>query len=120
MKFASTLVAAASLLAPALGAPYVQLERRNNSSSAVEQPSLNVTYRSTFNESLPTVVIFATGGTIAGSSASNTDSTSYTAGVVGIEALVTAVPEMLNVSNIIGSQIANTGSDNINSTSEWS
>lgn len=41
-----------------------------------------------FNRSLPNILIFATGGTIAGSSASNTDATQYTAGVIGIEALV--------------------------------
>ncbi|ORY73843.1 L-asparaginase [Leucosporidium creatinivorum] len=119
MKFTSTLVAAAGLLAsPALAAPYAQLQTRNttSSSSTVEQPVLNVTYTSPVNSSLPNVVIFATGGTIAGSSASNTDTTKYTAGVVGIEALVQAVPNILNVTNVVGSQVANTGSVNINST----
>ena len=40
------------------------------------------------DRSLPRTVVFATGGTIAGSSASNTDTTGYRAGVVGVEALV--------------------------------
>lgn len=46
-----------------------------------------------FCSSLPNVVIFATGGTIAGSSTSNTDTTKYTAGVVGIEALIQGAPK---------------------------
>lgn len=41
--------------------------------------------------SLPNVAIFATGGTIAGSSASELDTTSYTAGVIGVAALIEAV-----------------------------
>jgi hypothetical protein len=39
-------------------------------------------------------------------SASDTDSTAYTAGVVGIEALVQAVPNLLTVANIQGSQVS--------------
>ncbi|KAL8286599.1 hypothetical protein RQP46_004127 [Phenoliferia psychrophenolica] len=66
--------------------------------------------------SLPNVVIFATGGTIAGSAGSRDQSTGYTSGVVGIEALIQAVPEMLNITNIVGSQISNLNSGAINST----
>lgn len=79
--------------------------------------------------SLPNVVIFATGGTIAGSSSSNIDTTGYQAGVVGVAALVQgklllstlechsdissfqAVPELLGTANIVGSQISNIGSE---------
>jgi L-asparaginase len=56
--------------------------------------------------SLPNVAIFATGGTIAGSSSSNTDTTGYTAGVVGIAALIQGVPELLTVANIQGAQVS--------------
>ena len=79
---------------------------------------------------MPNVVIFATGGTIAGSSSSNTDTTGYQAGVVGVAALVqgeppldaalerdelkplisAAVPELLGIANVVGSQISNIGS----------
>lgn len=55
--------------------------------------------------------VLAHRGTIAGSSESNTDSTGYTAGTVGVAALVQAVPELLNVSNIDGMQVINTGSE---------
>ena len=45
-------------------------------------------------QTLPGVTIYATGGTIAGSSASNTDTTNYKAGSIGVETLIAAVPEM--------------------------
>ncbi len=55
----------------------------------------------------PNVVILATGGTIAGSIDSNIKTTGYTAGVVGVDVLINAVPEIKNLANIKGEQIAN-------------
>lgn len=49
---------------------------------------INVTYQSPMNESLPSVFILATGGTIAGSGTSSTASGVYSAGAIGVEALV--------------------------------
>lgn len=53
----------------------------------------------------------STGGTIAGSSKSNTDSTAYTAGAIGVAALVEAVPELLTTAQIDGVQVSNVGSN---------
>ncbi|WP_133578866.1 type II asparaginase [Aureibacillus halotolerans] len=64
-------------------------------------------------ESLPNVKILATGGTIAGSAASNTATTGYTAGAIGVETLIDAVPELTDIATISGEQIANVGSPNI-------
>ncbi|GAA5934003.1 hypothetical protein JCM10213_008500 [Rhodosporidiobolus nylandii] len=103
---ASSLVSAA----PAPLFPVVkQLEKRD----VPAKPEFNITYESEYKEGLPRTLIFATGGTIAGSSASNTDSTHYSAGSIGVAALVEAVPELLNVSNIAGMQVANVGSPSI-------
>lgn len=100
MKLTSSLIAAGLLGAvPSLAAPLVNLDRRQSSKVTISEPSvpvLNVTYTSPKNESLPTVVIFATGGTIAGSSSSATDTTRYTAGVVGVEALIRGEQESPN------------------------
>lgn len=63
---------------------------------------------------LPNVVILATGGTIAGSAASNTATTGYSSGSITVDMLMDAVPEMKELANINGEQIANTGSSNIN------
>ncbi|KAL5332784.1 Asparaginase/glutaminase [Aspergillus crustosus] len=68
------------------------------------------------NTTLPNVTIFATGGTIAGSAADNTATTGYQAGALGIQTLIDAVPEMLDVANVAGVQVANVGSGDISST----
>lgn len=64
-------------------------------------------------KSLPNVKILATGGTIAGADKSKTSTTNYRAGAVGVDALIEAVPEMQDIANISGEQIANIGSQNM-------
>lgn len=66
-----------------------------------------------YNSSLPNITIFATGGTIAGSAASRTQTTGYQAGVLGVDELISAVPELDDVSNVRGVQVANVGSSSI-------
>ncbi|KAL4797452.1 Asparaginase/glutaminase [Aspergillus venezuelensis] len=68
------------------------------------------------NTTLPNVTIFATGGTIAGSSPDNTATSGYQAGALGISSLISAVPEMLDVVNVAGVQISNVGSGDITSS----
>ncbi|KAL7619709.1 hypothetical protein AAE478_010251 [Parahypoxylon ruwenzoriense] len=65
------------------------------------------------NASLPNVTIFATGGTIAGSASSSDQTTGYRAGALGVEILIDAVPQLWNVSNVRGVQVANVGSPSI-------
>lgn len=67
------------------------------------------------NASLPTVTIFATGGTIASQGTTNTQTVGYSVGL-GVEDLIDAVPEILNIANIQGYQISNVGSPSINGT----
>jgi L-asparaginase len=67
------------------------------------------------NASLPNVTIFATGGTIASQGSSNTQTVGYQVGL-GVQQLVDAVPEILNISNIIGYQISNVDSGSVNET----
>jgi L-asparaginase len=61
----------------------------------------------------PVVKILATGGTIAGSANSNTQMTGYTAGAIGIQTLINAVPEMKNYADVSGEQIAKIGSNDM-------
>ncbi|XDG05260.1 hypothetical protein ABKA04_004875 [Annulohypoxylon sp. FPYF3050] len=65
-----------------------------------------------YNASLPNVTIFATGGTIAGSASSSGQTIGYQAGAVSIAALLEAVPEIVNISNVQGVQVTNVGSEN--------
>jgi L-asparaginase len=67
------------------------------------------------NASLPNVTIFATGGTIASQGSSNTQTVGYSIGL-GVEALIDAVPEILNISNIAGYQTSNVASGSVNET----
>ena len=71
--------------------------------------------RSAINASLPNVTIFATGGTIASQGTSNTQTVGYSVGL-GVQQLVDAVPDILNISNIAGYQISNVDSGSINQT----
>ncbi len=66
-------------------------------------------------DQLPHIVILATGGTIAGSAASNTQTTGYKAGALGIETLLSAVPELKAIARVDGEQISNIGSENMTS-----
>ncbi|AJC93430.1 asparaginase II [Campylobacter volucris LMG 24379] len=58
-------------------------------------------------EAKPKIAILATGGTIAGSIDSAVATTGYTAGVVGVDALIKAVPQIQDLAVIEGEQIAN-------------
>lgn len=61
----------------------------------------------------PNVVILATGGTIAGKATSDTATTGYKAGTIGIDTLINAVPEIKNYANVSGEQVSNISSNNI-------
>jgi L-asparaginase len=61
----------------------------------------------------PKVVIVATGGTIAGSATSQT-SAGYQSGAVGVDILINAVPDLKNLADVTGEQIASIGSQDMN------
>jgi L-asparaginase len=60
----------------------------------------------------PTVVILATGGTIAGAAASGTQA-GYKSGAVTIDAMIAAVPGLTDRATIKGEQISNVGSQDM-------
>jgi L-asparaginase len=61
----------------------------------------------------PKVVIVATGGTIAGAAASQTEA-GYTSGAVGVDILIQAVPQLKDIADVSGEQIASIGSQDMN------
>jgi L-asparaginase len=63
-------------------------------------------------EKKASIVILATGGTIAGAAASGTQS-GYTSGQVTIDAMVNAVPDITKLADIKGEQISNVGSQDM-------
>jgi L-asparaginase len=62
---------------------------------------------------LPTIVVLATGGTIAGAAASDVQA-GYTSGQVGVDQLLAAVPQAKKLANLRGEQVANIGSQDMN------
>lgn len=61
----------------------------------------------------PKIRIIATGGTIAGAGTSATGS-AYSAGQVGVQTLIDAVPQMLDLADVSGEQLVNIGSQDMN------
>src|SRR3954452_18465768 len=62
---------------------------------------------------LPTVVVLATGGTIAGAAASDVQA-GYASGQVGVDQLLAAVPQAKKLAAMRGEQISNIGSQDMN------
>lgn len=60
----------------------------------------------------PNIVILATGGTIAGSAATQTQA-GYSSGQVGVDVLINAVPQIQELASISGEQVANVGSQDM-------
>nr|WP_269557557.1 type II asparaginase [Helicobacter pylori] len=63
-------------------------------------------------KNLPTIVLLATGGTIAGSGASASLG-SYKSGELGIKELLKAIPSLNKIARILGEQISNIGSQDM-------
>lgn len=62
---------------------------------------------------LPQVAILATGGTIAGTAASATQTTGYKAGDLAIQTLIDAVPQIKDYATVTGEQIVKISSNNL-------
>ncbi|MFW2178419.1 MULTISPECIES: asparaginase [unclassified Moraxella] len=62
---------------------------------------------------LPNLNIYATGGTIAGTSASNTDTTRYSVAKLNVDKLIEGVPELKTIANVKGYQVASVDSNDM-------
>ena len=75
-----------------------------------------MTVKNLTKNDLPNVKILATGGTIAGSSESSTDTTGYESGALDIKTIIKTVPQLKKVANVSGEQIVNIGSQNMSNS----
>lgn len=64
-------------------------------------------------QSLPNVVILATGGTIAGAGASAVNSATYSAAKVPVDKLIAGLPELSKVANVRGEQVFQIASESL-------
>lgn len=62
----------------------------------------------------PNIVVIGTGGTIAGRGESAADTSAYDCSVVGIDEILSAVPEASSLANLSAEQLLQTGSENFN------
>ncbi|MCW3478849.1 type II asparaginase [Neisseriaceae bacterium JH1-16] len=62
---------------------------------------------------LPHVVILATGGTIAGTGATTTTTIGYTAAKLGVDKMIESVPELKQVADVRGEQVAQIASESM-------
>jgi len=61
----------------------------------------------------PKIEVLATGGTIAGAQASSSE-TGYKSGTFSVDDLIKAVPQLKDVADLTGEQVANIGSQTMN------
>lgn len=64
---------------------------------------------------LPHIIVLGTGGTIAGTASSDTQTVGYKPGDLSVDKLVSNLPELKNVAQVTGEQISNIGSENMTS-----
>ncbi|RDW60595.1 hypothetical protein BP6252_11978 [Coleophoma cylindrospora] len=64
---------------------------------------------------LPRITILGTGGTIAGSATSQTQTTGYQPGAISIQSLIDAVPAIAQIATVKGEQVANFRSTEVTS-----
>ena len=76
------------------------------------ESGLSVTVSADEKEDLPTVVVLATGGTIAGSGEEG-KTTNYSAGQLDVSSLVASAKGVTEIANVRGVQVCNVGSDDI-------
>src|ERR1043166_4767340 len=62
---------------------------------------------------LPRIKVLATGGTIAGAQATQADA-GYKSGTFSVDELIKAVPQLKNIAELSGEQVANIGSQTMN------
>jgi L-asparaginase len=114
-KISFKTITLAALVAAGNASPVLYPRATDSNSTYVFTNSHGLNFTQ-MNTTLPNVTILATGGTIAGSSADNTATTGYKAGAIGIQQLMDAVPEMLDIANVAGIQVANVGSPDVTSS----
>ena len=105
-RYVST-IAAALLLAAAVASAAAPAK----STKPAAKPAAATTAKPATGK--PKVIIVATGGTIAGAAASQTEA-GYQSGAVGVDLLIQAVPQLKDLADVTGEQIASIGSQDMN------
>ncbi|ATP92983.1 MULTISPECIES: type II asparaginase [Bacillus] len=111
--FGAALLSVSLLVTVACANDSTQENKQSNHESTTSETKEKNTAVETGNKSLSNIKVLATGGTIAGSSDSNTDTTGYKSGALGIDKVIASVPQLKDIANVTGEQVANVGSENV-------
>lgn len=111
--FGAVLLSVSLLVTAACANDSTQENNQSNQESTTSETKEKNTAVETGNKSLSNIKVLATGGTIAGSSDSNTDTTGYKSGALGIDKVIASVPQLKDIANVTGEQVANVGSENV-------
>lgn len=109
----AVLLSVLLLLTAACANTSTQEKNQNENETASNESKDKTTAVETGNKSLSNIKVLATGGTIAGSSDSDTDTTGYKSGALGIDKVIASVPQLKDIANVTGEQVANVGSENV-------
>ena len=93
--FRQTLLAASLVVSGLIAIPATTLAQEASAAAK----------NSTVQANKPSVVVLATGGTIAGAGASTVNSATYTAAKVPVDKLLAGLPELAQVANVRGEQV---------------
>jgi L-asparaginase len=108
----AVLLVAAALSSTALAAGKKTEANEDGYSFYETESGLQVTVSADEKPELPTVVVLATGGTIAGAGEEG-KTTNYTAGQLDVGSLVASAEGVTEIANVRGCQVCNVGSDDI-------
>lgn len=111
--FGAALLSVSLLVTAACANDSTQENNQSNQESTTSETKEKNTAVETGNKFLSNIKVLATGGTIAGSSDSNTDTTGYKSGALGIDKVIASVPQLKDIANVTGEQVANVGSENV-------
>ncbi|EKF34795.1 type II asparaginase [Bacillus xiamenensis] len=111
--FGAVLLSVSLLMTAACANTNTQENNQSEKESATSETKEKNTTVETGNKSLSNIKVLATGGTIAGSSDSDTDTTGYKSGSLGIDKVIDSVPQLKDIANVTGEQVANVGSENV-------
>ncbi|MEB2359458.1 type II asparaginase [Bacillus pumilus] len=109
----AVLLSVLLLLTAACANTSTQEKNHSENETATKESKDKTTAVETGNKSLSNIKVLATGGTIAGSSDSDTDTTGYKSGALGIDKVIASVPQLKDIANVTGEQVANVGSENV-------
>ncbi|KAJ5227239.1 uncharacterized protein N7469_007245 [Penicillium citrinum] len=111
MRLLFNTLAVSALAATSYASPIIHSRASNTSYTNSNGLKFNH-----FDASLPNVTLLATGGTIAGTSDDKTATAGYESGALGINKILSGIPEVYDIANVNAVQFDNVNSGDVSSS----